>query len=334
MISLEEIEGVKDFLYYKDVKEDIHGYLRGEIELIKPETTRFGYYDDHFKWLRSEVTGFSGMPNSGKSAFVNFLAALKMYYDKWKVCIYSPETAPEKFLFISFLHVLSGKNPLLMKHKPKVEFYAEFEKIIDEQLFVCAPETMPTMKGILERFKSAYEHHGVDQFILDPFNCLDREWGRHNRDDRYVAEFIDLYREFAVKTDTVCVVVMHPNARMAKAKNGIDIDVPTAYDLAGGAMWFNKLDNLIFVHRPNFISDKDDPTVLVRHQKIKKRNLVGSGGDVTVEFQPHFSRYSYMGFTPDFNNNGGQVAPEPIKNNIDFDGKAKAANDVDNDMPF
>ena len=334
MIDKNDLDGVKDFLYYKDVKDDIYAYANGEIELAKADTTRFGYYDDHFKWLRSEVTGFSGIPNMGKSAFVTFLSALKMYHDKWKVAIYSPESNPPEFFYANYLHSLSSKHIFLLKKKPSVEYLKQYENILENQLFLCNPEKMPTFKGIMERFQKAYEYHGCDMFIIDPFNCLEREWEHSNRDDRYVGDFIDHYKDFAIRNNVVATVVMHPKGSVRLVKNSVDYEMPSAYDLAGGAMWYNKLDNLIFVHRPHMISNPEDVTVTIRHSKIKKKQVVGKGGDATIEYYFTRGRYGYMGFEPDFTNVEGLDIPHPIVNNSDFDNKQRQANDFDNEIPF
>ena len=334
MIDKNDLKGVSEFLYYRDVKEDIHAYLRGEKEIAKAETTHFGYYDDHFKWLRTELTGFSGLPNHGKSKFLTFLSSLKMYHDNWKVAVYTPETSPVEIVFSDYLHSMTTKNMFVMRKKPEPVFYQEYEKILEDQLFVCAPEKMPTSKGILEKFARAYEYHGCDMFIIDPFNCLDRDWEYSKRDDRYVGDFLDMYKDFAARNNVCSVVVSHPKGSISKVKNGIDLDFPTAYDLAGGAMWNNKLDNLIFVHRPNFISSPDDQSVIIRHSKIKKRSIVGKGGDAAMEFDLPRGRYRYMGFEPDFKPSETALPKLPENNN--FDGKVLAANDFvyDNDMPF
>ena len=312
MISEKDIQGVKDYLYYRDVKNDIRQYLSGTKELIKAETTNWPAMDQHFRWLRTEITGFGGIPNHGKSKYVVFLSLLKMYYDNWKVAIYSPETSPSVFLFTNYLHTLTGKA-IFGSYKPSVEEAMQFEPLLENNLFLCEPEKMPTFKGIMERFKKAHEYHGVDMFIIDPFNCLEREWELSSRDDRYVGEFLDHYKDFVKKTNTCGIVVMHPKGGLKPKKDSLDFECPTAYDLAGGAMWSNKLDNLIFVHRPHIITDFSDSGVLIRHAKIKKKEIVGRGGDAEVDFNFKTNRYSYAGYEPDFTR-GGNISP-----NNDFD---------------
>jgi twinkle protein len=299
MIDAKDLQGVKDFFYFRDVKDDILQFLDGTKELVRAETTHWTSYDEHFKWLRTELTGFGGIPNHGKSKFVIFLSALKMFYSKWKVAIYSPETSPSLFLFANYLHTFTGKS-IFGDFKPEKGQIQLYDKLLEDRLFLCEPEKMPTFKGIIERFKNAYEYHGCDMFIIDPFNCLDREWEHSQRDDRYVGDFLDHYKDFLKQTYTCGVVVMHPKASIKRAKDGVDHDCPTAYDLAGGAMWNNKLDNLIFVHRPHIVAEWKNSTVLIRHTKIKKKEIVGNGGDAVVDFNFKTNRYCYNGLEPDF----------------------------------
>jgi hypothetical protein len=114
-----------------------------------------------------------------------------------------------------------------------------------------------------------------------------------------VGDFLDHYKDFIKHTNTVGVVVSHPNAGLKTEKDGFDYQCPNMYNLAGGAMWGNKLDNLIFIHRPKFVSDPHDTEVLIRHAKIKKREIVGLGGDVTTNFSWMTNRYSVGGVEPD-----------------------------------
>ncbi len=312
LIDEKELKGVGDFLYYRDVEQSIECYLNGTKKMIEAETTHFGNYDDHWKWLKGEITGFGGIPNHGKSKFVIFLTALKMFYANWKIAMYSPETTPPEFFFSNYIHTFTGYNVFSKTRKPTTGEVREVSSLLHKNLFLCEPERLPTFKGILERFQRAFEYHGCDAFIIDPFNCLDREWEHSQRDDRYVGDFLEHFKDFAKQTKTSGVIVMHPNSSIKKEKDGFNYECPNTYNLAGGAMWANKLDNLIFVHRPFFTSDKSNSEVLIRHSKIKKREIVGAGGDATVDFNFMTNRYGLAGYFPEF----GKAAP---KENLIFE---------------
>ena len=70
------------------------------------------------------------------------------------------------------------------------------------------------------------------------------------------------------------------------------------YDLAGGAMWGNKSDNIVYVHRPHYTSDKSSTAVMVGSQKIKKQKLCGRPGDVLMDFRLDSMRFLIEGFNP------------------------------------
>jgi hypothetical protein len=51
------------------------------------------------------------------------------------------------------------------------------------------------------------------------------------------------------------------------------------YDIAGGAMWGNKCDQIISYYRPNFHENKNSPEVKVFVQKLKRKRTGGQLGD-------------------------------------------------------
>ena len=57
---------------------------------------------------------------------------------------------------------------------------------------------------------------------------------------------------------------------------------PNVFNIAGGAMWNNKLDNILVYHRPNYHVDKNDSTCTMTSLKIKRQKIVGKKG--TAEF--------------------------------------------------
>lgn len=300
MIYKQDFDGVADFVYFRDVRENLMSFAEGRNELIKADTTHWEPYDKHFKWLRGEITGFGGIPNHGKSKFVVFLTALKMYYHNWKVAIYSPESAPPEFFFANYIHTLSGHSLFSKIQRPTKEEINTCGDLLENHLFLCEPEKSPTAQGVFHSFQKAFDHHGCDMFVIDPFNCLDREWEKQKRDDHYVGEFLENFRRFSLKNNACGIVVMHPNASVRQGKTSYDLECPSTYNLAGGAMWHNKLDNLIFVHRPYFFADYSNSTVLIRHAKIKKREIVGSGGDTIVNFNFVTNRYNLENVEPSF----------------------------------
>jgi twinkle protein len=102
----------------------------------------------------------------------------------------------------------------------------------------------------------------------------------------YVSEFLAQIRAFARSMGIHICLVAHPT----KLQKGVDgkYPVPTGYDVAGSAHFFNKADNIIAVHR-----DKSNPDayVEVHVQKIRSRWL-GQLGHVSLEWDKHSGRFA------------------------------------------
>ncbi len=75
-------------------------------------------------------------------------------------------------------------------------------------------------------------------------------------------------------------------------------DAPDLYDVSGGAMWGNKIDNMISVHRPNQQTDPTGTKVEIHVKKIKKQKLVGIPGYMDMEFDRTTNRYYVNGVSP------------------------------------
>jgi hypothetical protein len=91
-------------------------------------------------------------------------------------------------------------------------------------------------------------------------------------------------------------LVIHPPKLKKEASK--DYDAPDIYDMNGGAMFANKLDNILTVHRPFKSSDPKNTTVEIIVGKIKKQKLVGVPGTQIFEFNVKDSRYYLNGFNP------------------------------------
>ena len=64
------------------------------------------------------------------------------------------------------------------------------------------------------------------------------------------------------------------------------------YDIAGGAMWGNKSDNIISYYRPQFHVDKNSPAVEIFIQKVKRKRTGGQLGSFSLTFNWNKKRFS------------------------------------------
>lgn len=262
------------------------------------ESTYFNSLDKNFRWMRTEMTIIHGYGNIGKSTFVSQMALLKSINEGTKWCVFSPENYPVEHFYKDLMQMYTGKSINKTHNNPMSDL--EFEnasEFIGKHFFNIYPkDDSPTPDLILKRFAEMIIKHKIDGVIIDPFNQLDNDWSKSGRDDRYLDKVLSRFKRFAQNYNIYFVICAHPT-KPAKNKSG-GYDTPTYYDLAGGAMWANKADNILCYHRPNFFVDPRDNLCEVSSQKIKKQPMNGILGTTTLEYSRDSFRFYEEGVSP------------------------------------
>jgi hypothetical protein len=191
-------------------------------------------------------------------------------------------------------------------HKHRMS-QAEFNKGMDfmsEHFYFLYPkDDSPTPQYINDRFAELIIKHSIDGCVIDPFNQLDNDWASAGgRDDQYIAVFGAKQKRFALTNDIYQIIIAHPKGgrellneknQYAEFKNAGNYGRPALYDLAGGAMWGNKMDNVLVTYQPYYNSRIDDGNLqTIKHprltqfvsQKIKKQKLIGLPGSANLIF--------------------------------------------------
>ena len=134
----------------------------------------------------------------------------------------------------------------------------------------------------LERVETGYK---VDCIVIDPWNELDHSAQAGMRDDQYISKCLTQIRRFHRKFDILSCVVIHPT-KMQKDPVTKSYPVPTLYDCNGGAMWRNKADFGLCVHRTSM--DKQEASIYV--QKVKFKTM-GKVGDIKLDYEFKSGRF-------------------------------------------
>jgi twinkle protein len=141
-----------------------------------------------------------------------------------------------------------------------------------------------SLSAILEesqiRIESGFK---VDAIVIDPWNELDHTAQAGQRDDQYISKCLTQVRRFHRKYDIMTCIVIHPT-KMIK-ENG-KYPIPNLYDCNGGAMWRNKADFGLCVHR----ADLTEHAAYVYVQKIKFKTM-GKIGDVKLDYDFKSGRF-------------------------------------------
>ena len=320
-------EGFKpaDVIYGMDVYEaalDI--YTQG---YKSAETTEIPAIDPHFKLKRMELTVLTGVGNYGKSQFLNQLLIAKSVRSGLKWAVFSPENNPaSEYYFDMTESVLGCGADASYDFQPPKDVWDAAYKFVSEHFFYVYPEsTQPTPEYIKSRFLELIIKEKVDGVILDPFNQMYNDYGRHGgRDDRYLESFLADCLRFAQQNNVFFFIVSHPH-KMVKEPNG-NYPCPDVFDLAGGAMWNNKCDNILVYHRPFGNTDRTNPSCEFHSKKIRRQKIVGVPGQINFEFNRKKRRFYFDGFSPLDGNKYEYNYKPPEQAVIDYETKIRIGN--------
>lgn len=284
-----------DIFQIQDLKEQmISRFENGE---AMGETTYFPNIDTFFKWKRGQFNVFTGIGNYGKTTFLNQLVLMKTIKEGTRWGVYSPEQYPAYDYFDDMIHTLVGNNVMKQYEqttgrmsKKQYEKAAEF--LNDKIYFIYPEEENPTPDYILSKFKYLILKNKIDGIIIDPYNQLDHSYNNGIREDMYISQFILKVKRFIQMNNVYFALIIHPKVINKDAKG--NYPCPDVFDLAGGAMWNNKSDNIYVVHKEN----KETEFMSIKSLKIKRKHMTGNHGETMMEFNFPSNRLLYMGESP------------------------------------
>ena len=284
----------KDVIYGGDVKEEALSIFHNGYE--SANSTYAGELDTFFKWKRGEITLLSGIGNYGKSTILKYLLLLQVIKDGKKFAFFSPEDNPPYEFYHDFVEMYLGEsctpdNP----NRPNERKYNEIYDLISKHIFYIYPKDLAsTPEYIKERFLEMVIKEKVDGCIIDPFNQLTNNYSKAGgRDDRYLETVLSDFSRFAQLNSIYFVIVAHP-VKMVKSPDG-NYPCPDVFDLAGGAMWNNKMDNILIYHRPVRGTAPLDVTCEIHSKKIRRQKIVGVVGTLNFELSRRKRRFFING---------------------------------------
>lgn len=265
------IEGV---YYLKDLYPTMLEKFRRGVKM--GDTTRMGAdMDLHFRWKKGNLIGGVGYGNHGKTTFQNQLELSKSIYDGWKHAVFCPENYPADDFYDDLIEVFVGCSLERMQEE-QYEFACRF---IQDHFFYVYPEDEHDLFSILERFRNLVLKKGIDTCRIDPWNQLDKKYSQYGMtNEERLSVDLKTAKRFALMNNICLTILAHPkNPTYAADKS---LPVVDMYDMAGGAQWGNKLDDIWSYYRPNWHIDKQDPTIEIHFQKIKRKRTGGKLGIV------------------------------------------------------
>lgn len=235
----------------------------------------FEAFGEHFKLRMGDFSVWTGIPSHGKSTFLNDVMCrvanahgLKI---GWASFEQQPQTDHRRYLRTWFAQTKpSFWSPQLLE---------EADAWIDQHHVFLHPKEDEdvTVDWLLEKAEVAVVRHGARVIVADPWNEMDHEYDmRAMTEAQYINRSIKEVRRFARAFGIHFAIVAHPT----KLQKGADgrYPMPSLYDINGGAVWHNKADLGVIVHR-----ESEDDT-RVKTAKSRYHDIIGRPGSVMMQF--------------------------------------------------
>ena len=257
--------------------------------LSRGDTTGHTTFDRLFSFTTSQLTVITGVPTHGKSNWLEHMCIKLAAENDWNFGVFSPEHYPLQLHFSVLAEKFIGKS---FREDTKFERMSREElrsakDFISKRFNWIRPEgDVFTIDAILSAAAGLVKRHGIKGLIIDPYNKISAPFGSQS-ETQYINEFLTKLTIFKQKYDIHIFLVAHPR-KMDKKENG-QYEVPTLYDIAGSANFYNQVDNGITVYR-NFETGLSHVYV----QKVKFRHI-GEIGEATFQYNLQNGRYNEVG---------------------------------------
>lgn len=298
IFSVSDFESDLDLLFEKGLQKGVVVGHSNFDELVSFETRR--------------LCLVTGIPTMGKSEFLDeIVVRLNLKYG-WRTAFFSPENMPISYHTSKIISKLVGKG--FGKEKMPYNEYQQAKQYVEREFAWISPENDFSLSNILEKAKVLIRRRGIKILVLDPYNRIENEQG-NNTETKYISELLDKITNFAKINDILVFLVAHP-IKMGKGADGKFI-VPSLYDIAGSAHFFNKTDFGIIVHR-----EDSEKIVSVHVQKVKFKHL-GQQGQAIFKYNINNGRYlPYYGNEVIEWDNSNYIATNNLNNQIEANEKA------------
>ena len=237
-----------------DVSNEIDDmYINGLDRGVSTEIPNF-----NLNFVKGYLTVITGIPSHGKSDFLDYICLQLRIKHDWRGCFYSPENRPTQLHFSKMVRKISGKH-WDGENRISMDEVNEIKAYLDKYVWFLKPEKDFTLTSILKQISAIKIRYGLEYFVIDAWNKIE------HADDKtsYIGKCLDEIVTFCDINNVHCFLVAHPTKIKKNLQTG-KYEVPTLYDIAGSANFYNKADNGICVYR-----DFEEQKTFVHIQKIK-----------------------------------------------------------------
>ncbi|KAL7211226.1 hypothetical protein ACSBR2_014160 [Camellia fascicularis] len=284
VIESAELYPIKGLFNFRDYFDEIDAYYYRTLGYELGVSTGWRGLNEIYNVVPGELTIVTGVPNSGKSEWIDALLSNLNASVGWKFALCSMENK-----------VREHARKLLEKHIKKPFFDARYGESVERMsvdeleqgkkwlsdtfyLIRCENDCLPSINWVLGLAKAAVLRHGVNGLVIDPYNELDHQRPPSQTETEYVSQMLTKVKRFAQHHSCHVWFVAHP--RQLHHWVG---SPPNLYDISGSAHFINKCDNGIVIHRNRDPDAGPMDQVQVCVRKVRNK-VAGTIGDAFLSY--------------------------------------------------
>ena len=264
--------------------------------------TKVSNLDDIFRLDRGRVITITGVPNYGKSEFVDFLTTTYNKLYGMKTLYFSPENQPLSYHMAKLVSKYTNKR---LKDSDLTEAQNVASYVCDN-FFFFNYQKISKLSQILELGATMIQDMGVSILVLDAFNKIETERPNEQTETEFVSKMMDTLCSFAIKYNVMVILVAHPR-KMSYDQTAEAYLCPNAYDINGSANFYNKSDFVFTVHR-----DFRRKETIIRCDKVKFSNY-GKMGECRLKYDIDSGNYYNAAPNDGFYHDDDELAYNPIE---------------------
>lgn len=270
---------------------DISSIMEGVFEIYEHGdepglSTRWRSLDELYTCRQGEVTVITGVPNHGKSEWLDALITNLAILHGWHTAICSPENRPLKRHFSKLASKYTGKpfNPGPSERMTHKELAKAIAWANQHFTFILPEDDEMTIDNLINLGKILVYRKGIQALVIDPWGDMVHRFEQGENESGYIGRMLTKIRQFSRDHNVHVFIVAHPK-QLVRTSTG-NFPIPTPYDISGSAHWRNKPDNCICVWREDTLNKEagggssdtiDGDAVEIHIQKVRFKQIGRQG---------------------------------------------------------
>lgn len=271
-------------------------FTAGLARTLAPNDSIFKSFNDIFKILLGQLTVVTGIPQHGKSNWLEWYL-LNLINDRGlRMAFYSPEHFPLELHQSFFAEKAIGKpffNSVHGQAKMTQHELNQYKKWSQDKIYLTAPEKAetPDWDWIFKKFEELVFRFGIKVFVIDAFNKVKLHTGELIEINRVLAQLT----LFAQMHNVHIFLIAHPTKMQKEVDGSGRYKVPQLYDVKGSGDFYDQTHNGLTVYRWFNEDGSGHTDVYTTKVKFKHQGLLNKS--TGFNFIPANGRFYPLNYT-------------------------------------